>query len=157
TVSRTARRSLLTPPAPRSPCPCASAALPVERRGYTIAEFGAAYGVSRTTIWREIKARRLRVIRFGRRIIIPLASAEQQRASADDRPPRRPQGGFCTRGPVDPPGDASTEWQIINLLKSNGIRGTFCVNGRCAELYPDAVAQIVKSGHDVAGHAYLQD
>jgi peptidoglycan/xylan/chitin deacetylase (PgdA/CDA1 family) len=48
-------------------------------------------------------------------------------------------------------------WRLINLLKRNGIRGTFCVNGRCAELYPEAVAQIVKSGHDVAGHAYLQD
>jgi allantoinase len=45
-------------------------------------------------------------------------------------------------------------WRIINLLKSNGIRGTFGVNARCSELYPDAVAQIVKSGHDVAGHAY---
>ena len=48
-------------------------------------------------------------------------------------------------------------WRIINLLKQNGIRGTFCVNGRCAEIFPEAVAQIVKSGHDVAGHAYLQD
>src|SRR6266704_4204413 len=48
-------------------------------------------------------------------------------------------------------------WRIINLLNANRIRGTFCVNGRCAELYPEAVAQIVKSGHDVAGHAYLQD
>jgi peptidoglycan/xylan/chitin deacetylase (PgdA/CDA1 family) len=48
-------------------------------------------------------------------------------------------------------------WRIINLLKSNAICGTFCVNGRCAELFPEAVAQIVKSGHDVAGHAFLQD
>jgi peptidoglycan/xylan/chitin deacetylase (PgdA/CDA1 family) len=48
-------------------------------------------------------------------------------------------------------------WRLINLLAANGIRGTFCVNGHCAELYPDAVGQIVKSGHDVAGHAYLQD
>ena len=40
-------------------------------------------------------------------------------------------------------------WRIINLLKQNGIRGTFCVNGRCAEIFPEAVAQIVKSGHDV--------
>src|SRR3990172_7935132 len=48
-------------------------------------------------------------------------------------------------------------WRIINLLQRHDIRGTFCVNARCAELYPDAVAQIVKSGHDVAGHAYLQD
>ena len=37
------------------------------------------------------------------------------------------------------------------------MRGTFCVKARCAELYPEAVAQIVRSGHDVAGHGYLQD
>ncbi len=48
-------------------------------------------------------------------------------------------------------------YRLIDLLKRHGIRGTFCVNGRCCEVYPDAVAQIVKSGHDVAGHAYLQD
>ena len=48
-------------------------------------------------------------------------------------------------------------YRLINLLKEHGIKGTFCVNGRCAEIFPEAVAQIVKSGHDVAGHAYLQD
>jgi peptidoglycan/xylan/chitin deacetylase (PgdA/CDA1 family) len=48
-------------------------------------------------------------------------------------------------------------WRIIELMSRNKMRGTFCVNARCAELYPDAVAQIVKSGHDVAGHGYLQD
>jgi peptidoglycan-N-acetylglucosamine deacetylase len=48
-------------------------------------------------------------------------------------------------------------WRIIELMRRNGMRGTFCVNARCAELYPEAVAQIVKSGHDVAGHGYLQD
>jgi allantoinase len=48
-------------------------------------------------------------------------------------------------------------WRLINLLSSNNVRGTFCVNGRCAELYGDAVKQIVASGHDVAGHAWLQD
>jgi allantoinase len=48
-------------------------------------------------------------------------------------------------------------YRLINLLKEHGITGTFCVNGRCAEIYPEAVAQIVKSGHHVAGHAWLQD
>jgi peptidoglycan/xylan/chitin deacetylase (PgdA/CDA1 family) len=48
-------------------------------------------------------------------------------------------------------------WRLINLLASNNIRGTFCVNGRCAELFPEAVKQIVASGHDVGGHAWLQD
>jgi allantoinase len=48
-------------------------------------------------------------------------------------------------------------YRIINLLRENGIRGTFCVNGRSAELFPDGVQQIVKSGHEVAAHAYTQD
>jgi peptidoglycan/xylan/chitin deacetylase (PgdA/CDA1 family) len=48
-------------------------------------------------------------------------------------------------------------YRLINLLSQHGIKGTFCVSGRCAEIYADAVAQIVRSGHDVAGHAYLQD
>jgi peptidoglycan/xylan/chitin deacetylase (PgdA/CDA1 family) len=48
-------------------------------------------------------------------------------------------------------------YRLINLFRQHGIRATFCVNGRCCELFPEAVAQIVKSGHDVAGHAYYQD
>lgn len=48
-------------------------------------------------------------------------------------------------------------YRLINLLEEHGIKGTFCVSGRCCEIYPDAVAQITKSGQDVAGHAYLQD
>jgi peptidoglycan/xylan/chitin deacetylase (PgdA/CDA1 family) len=48
-------------------------------------------------------------------------------------------------------------WRIIDLLNRNAMRGTFCVNARCAELFPEAVAQIVKSGHDVAGHGHVQD
>lgn len=48
-------------------------------------------------------------------------------------------------------------WRIIALLNRHGLRGTFCVNARCAEIFPDAVAAIVGNGHDVAGHGYLQD
>jgi allantoinase len=48
-------------------------------------------------------------------------------------------------------------YRLINLLKQHGIRGTFGISGKCCEIYPEAVAQIVKSGHDVAGHGYLQD
>ncbi len=48
-------------------------------------------------------------------------------------------------------------WRIIELMRRNGMCGTFCVNARCAELYPEAVARIVESGHDVAGHGYVQD
>ena len=48
-------------------------------------------------------------------------------------------------------------WRLIRMLDRLQIPGTFFTNGRCAEEYPDAVKQVVKSGHDIAGHAYVQD
>jgi allantoinase len=48
-------------------------------------------------------------------------------------------------------------WRLIRMLDRLQIPGTFFTNGRCTEEYPDAVKQIVKSGHDIAGHAYVQD
>lgn len=48
-------------------------------------------------------------------------------------------------------------WRIIKSLDRLGIPGTFFTNARCAELYPDTVKQIVKSGHDLGGHNYTQD
>jgi allantoinase len=48
-------------------------------------------------------------------------------------------------------------WRVISLLDRHGLRGTFCVNGRCVEIFPEAVKAIVAHGHDVAGHGYLQD
>jgi allantoinase len=48
-------------------------------------------------------------------------------------------------------------YRLIGLFNDNRIRATFGVSGKCCELYPDAVAEIVKSGHDVCGHAYYQD
>src|SRR5271166_2760667 len=48
-------------------------------------------------------------------------------------------------------------WRIIHLLDRLGVPGTFFVNARCTEEYPDAIKQIVRSGHDIAGHAYTQD
>lgn len=48
-------------------------------------------------------------------------------------------------------------WRLIRMLDRLQIPGTFFTSGRCAEEYPDAVKQIAKSGHDLAGHAYVQD
>jgi allantoinase len=48
-------------------------------------------------------------------------------------------------------------WRIINLLKQNGVRGTFCLNAKCAEIWPEAANAVVTAGHDIAGHGYLQD
>ena len=48
-------------------------------------------------------------------------------------------------------------WRLIRMLDRLQIPGTFFTNARCAEIYPEAVKQIAKSGHDIAGHAYTQD
>jgi peptidoglycan-N-acetylglucosamine deacetylase len=48
-------------------------------------------------------------------------------------------------------------WRISELLRQNGVHGTFCVNAKCAEIWPEAAKAIVSSGHDIAGHGYLQD
>lgn len=48
-------------------------------------------------------------------------------------------------------------WRIIRLLDQFKIKGTFLTNAQCAKEYPDAVKQIVKSGHDLAAHAITQD
>lgn len=48
-------------------------------------------------------------------------------------------------------------WRIIRTLDRLQIPGTFFTNARCAELYPDSVRQIIRSGHEISGHAYTQD
>lgn len=48
-------------------------------------------------------------------------------------------------------------WRVLRLLERHGVPGTFSVNAKCVEAYPDAVRQIVKSGFDIAGHGYTQD
>jgi allantoinase len=48
-------------------------------------------------------------------------------------------------------------YRIVKTLDRHGIKGTFAVNARAAELYPESIEAIVASGHDVAAHAYTQD
>jgi allantoinase len=48
-------------------------------------------------------------------------------------------------------------WRILRTLDRLQMPATFVANARCAELYPDAVTEIVRGGHDIAAHAYTQD
>jgi peptidoglycan/xylan/chitin deacetylase (PgdA/CDA1 family) len=48
-------------------------------------------------------------------------------------------------------------WRIVNMLDRLKIPGTFFTNALCAKEYPDAVRQIVKSGHDLGAHSTAQD
>ncbi len=47
-------------------------------------------------------------------------------------------------------------WRIIRMVDRLQIPATFCTNAKCVEEYP-AVQQIVRSGHDLAAHAYTHD
>jgi len=99
----------------------------------------------------------------GKRIAVAV-TAMLETWSEGKAPPYSVQASPVKAGVIDHAGIAWGSYggkvgvyRLINLFRENGIRGTFCVNGRCAELYPEAVAQIVKSGHDVAGHGWYQD
>ena len=54
-------------------------------------------------------------------------------------------------------GGESGVWRLVRLFNHAGIPATFCCSGRAAEIYPEAVAEIARSGHDIAGHGYTQD
>jgi allantoinase len=48
-------------------------------------------------------------------------------------------------------------WRLVRTFDRLGIPATFFTNGKCAELYPDSIKQIIRSGHDIGGHAYTHD
>jgi len=48
-------------------------------------------------------------------------------------------------------------WRIMRLLDSFNAPGTICPNAASARLYPDAIRQAIKSGHEIAGHGHFQD
>jgi peptidoglycan/xylan/chitin deacetylase (PgdA/CDA1 family) len=44
--------------------------------------------------------------------------------------------------------------QILDILKNNGVKATFFVIGKNAELYPELVERMVREGHTVGNHTY---
>ena len=48
-------------------------------------------------------------------------------------------------------------WRLIRVLDRFKVKGTIAASAICTELFPDAVAQIVKSGHEICGHCVWQD
>ena len=45
-------------------------------------------------------------------------------------------------------------YRILDLLHRENIKATFCVVGKTAEKYPEAVEAIVEKGHEIAVHGY---
>ena len=48
-------------------------------------------------------------------------------------------------------------WRIMDFIGRHDIPATFSVNAKCAEVFPDAVREIVARGYDIAGHGTTQD
>ena len=48
-------------------------------------------------------------------------------------------------------------WRIMRTLDNLGLRATICVSGRAVELFPDAIRELSRKGHEIAGHSYTQD
>ena len=48
-------------------------------------------------------------------------------------------------------------WRIMQIVDDAALPATIFANALAAERYPDAMRQIVRSGHAVAGHGFAQD
>lgn len=48
-------------------------------------------------------------------------------------------------------------WRIMRILDDYSIKGTICLNAKCAEDFPEAVKQSHRRGHEIASHSYTQD
>ena len=48
-------------------------------------------------------------------------------------------------------------WRLMKILDANAVPATFCANARAMELAPQAVEQMLRSGHEIAAHSYTQD
>lgn len=48
-------------------------------------------------------------------------------------------------------------WRFLDLFEKHGVKASWYVNGRAAELYPEATREIARRGNEVVGHSYAQD
>ena len=48
-------------------------------------------------------------------------------------------------------------WRLMKILDANAAPATFSANARAMELAPQAVEQMLQSGHEIAAHSYTQD
>ena len=54
-------------------------------------------------------------------------------------------------------GSSRGVWRLLKILNENHVPSTFVANAHSMELAPDAVEQMLKSGHEIAAHSYTQD
>src|SRR6266508_3391464 len=48
-------------------------------------------------------------------------------------------------------------WRFMRIFDDAEIKATVCLSAKAAELFPEAVTELHKRGHEIAGHSYTQD
>jgi peptidoglycan/xylan/chitin deacetylase (PgdA/CDA1 family) len=48
-------------------------------------------------------------------------------------------------------------WRFMRIFDDVDIKATVCLNAKGAEVFPEAVKELHKRGHEIAGHSYTQD
>ena len=48
-------------------------------------------------------------------------------------------------------------WRFMRIFDDAEIKATVCLNAKAAELFPEAVTELHKRGHEIAAHSYTQD
>jgi peptidoglycan/xylan/chitin deacetylase (PgdA/CDA1 family) len=79
-------------------------------------------------------------------------------------PPYSPMASPLREGAIDLHGVSWAEyggktgiWRLMRILDDLGIKGTVAANARAVERFPEATEELVRRGHEVAGHGYTQD
>jgi peptidoglycan/xylan/chitin deacetylase (PgdA/CDA1 family) len=48
-------------------------------------------------------------------------------------------------------------WRILDVFSRNNVKGTIDTNGRIAEVFPDALKELHRAGHEIVGHGWVND
>jgi peptidoglycan/xylan/chitin deacetylase (PgdA/CDA1 family) len=48
-------------------------------------------------------------------------------------------------------------WRFMRIFDDLEIAATVCLNAKAAEVFPEAVKELHRRGHEIAGHSYTQD
>jgi peptidoglycan/xylan/chitin deacetylase (PgdA/CDA1 family) len=48
-------------------------------------------------------------------------------------------------------------WRLLRLFDKFGVKATICANAKSIERFPEAAKELVRQGHEIAGHSYTQD
>jgi len=48
-------------------------------------------------------------------------------------------------------------WRFMRIFDEIDVKATVCLNAKGAEVFPEAVKELHRRGHEIAGHSYTQD